>query len=201
MSEAPNWGEPIYRKALLNRARYLHIDPRVQVRFDMDDLVSETLLRAVEASKGSFPWRGTTEGERFKYLFAIQSSVLADLRDAHIGAGKRSVLKEQDLRAFKQALTESMDGFINLAAVQTSVSEKAIHNEELEWLEEALARLPERERLVVTLRRQGQTLEQIAKATGDTVNAVGSLYTRGAARLSQMRLENSTKRISDGTSN
>lgn len=187
MSDSPNWGAPHYRDALLRRARTLGIDPRVRVRFDAEDVASETLARAVAAQVGTSPFAGTSEGERLSYLFTIQSRVLQDLYDRHLGAEKRSVRREQDAQAFNQALTESLDGLANIAINQTSVSEKASQNEQDAWLAAAIQALPERERQALTLRRENRTLEEIAAAMDITAFAAGGLITRATQRLRDMR--------------
>jgi RNA polymerase sigma factor (sigma-70 family) len=192
MTATTDWGAPQYREALLDRAGKLRIDPRVGVKFEADDLVNETLARAVKADRGDHPFRGTTEGERFKYLFTTQSHVLADWHDAYLDAGKRSVKREQDVRAFNQALTESMDqGMAGVAADDTSVSERAARKEEQEkeraWLDNAINLLPDRERDAMVRRfRQDQTLAQIAEAMGTTEDAVSGLLVRATRRLKGM---------------
>lgn len=196
MPDTPDWGASRYREALLGRGRSLGIDPRVRVRFDVDDLVNETLTRAVAAQTGASPFSGRSEGELFQYLFTIQSNVLRDWYDTHMNAARRSVKREQNIQAFNQALTESLDGFANLADNQISVSEQAARDEEarkrVEKLSEAITTLPEREREAMTLRFvNGKSLAEIGETMGITKFAAGSLITRAVARIRASRPDTS----------
>ena len=140
------------------------------------------------ADAGNSTFRGTTDGERFKYLFVIQSRVLADWHDRYLDADKRSAKREQDIQAFNKALTETMDwGMENIPADQTSVSGKVARQEEQAWLDAALGQLPDREREAMTRRvKQNQSLAEIAEAMGTTADAVGGLIVRATRRLKEM---------------
>jgi RNA polymerase sigma-70 factor (ECF subfamily) len=194
-SQAPGWGDPRFREALLRRAEALRVDPRVRVRFDTDDLVSETLARAVAADAGDSPFRGTTDGERFAYLFQIQARVLHDAHDRDFAA-RRSVrreVREADLRAIDQALTDTLPGVAAVAAAGPSPSRAAIQKERLGWANAALDRLPGREREAMALRfREGLPLKEIARRMGATESAVGALIARATRRLRELKPDDTT---------
>jgi RNA polymerase sigma-70 factor (ECF subfamily) len=74
-----------------------------------------------------------------------------------------------------------------LAAQQTSPSERAVRNEDLTRLAEALEQLPPDQREVVTLKHLvGLTLAQISEQLGRSSEAVAGLLFRGRLRLREL---------------
>ena len=66
--QSPEWHPERYRDLVLLWARQLHLDPRLQRRFDSSDLAHDTLLKA-HKKIGEF--RGTTEAELLRWLHTI----------------------------------------------------------------------------------------------------------------------------------
>ncbi len=182
MPPTPDWADPRLHTTILDRARRLRIDQRVQVRFDPEDVVGETFRRVIAAQGGAGAYRGTTDGELFRYLHNYLEATLADLHREH-RAQKRDTAREAEW-AFNQALTDSLPaGIAGLADDQTSPSQAAARNEERGQLAAEIAALPYRERAAVELQQAGHTIAEIAAALGTTPGAVGGLLFRATARL------------------
>lgn len=156
----------------------LHLDSRLRAKVDPADLVQQTMLRGYAA----FHQLGNREPAVIAaWLRRILARTLADtLR--HYDADKRAVDLEQSLTADLDRSASGLEGW--LAADQTSPSAKAVQNEELIALAEALADLPEAQREVIVLKHlQGKTLTEIAEITGKSVAAVAGLLRRGLEGL------------------
>jgi RNA polymerase sigma-70 factor (ECF subfamily) len=79
-----------------------------------------------------------------------------------------------------------------LAADVRSPGQQAIHQEELLRLSEALARLPDDQRLAVEMKHlQGYPVEEIARHLGRSKTAVGGLLRRGVKKLRELLQEGS----------
>ena len=86
MGQSPEWHPERYRDLVRLWARELHLDPRLQRRFDGSDLTQETMLKAHDKIA---EFRGTTEAELLKWLHTI---LLNQLRDQieHEKAARRN---------------------------------------------------------------------------------------------------------------
>ena len=176
-AEGGNWDLEQYRKYLLMLAR-VQLDPRLREKLDASDVVQQTML---EAHREQQRFRGRTEGERVAWLRQILAHNLADaLRGFH--RAKRDIARE---RSIEQALDQSsarLEAW--LAAEQSSPSQKAMRNEQLLQLAEALETLPEAQREAVELHYwQGWPLAEIGKHLGRSVPAVAGLLQRGLKKL------------------
>ena len=160
---------------LLARA---HLNSRQQAKLDSSDIVQQTLLNAF-AKRDQF--RGSTEAELAGWLREILKHNLADaLRDQR--RDKRDVRREQSLEAGIDASFSRTQAW--LAAVQSSPSQRAVKQEELLRLSEALTKLPETQREVIVLHHlQGLKLAEVAAEIGRTEAAVAGLLFRGLRTL------------------
>jgi RNA polymerase sigma-70 factor, ECF subfamily len=156
----------------------LHLDRRLRGKLDPSDIVQQTLARAYPALT---ELRQRESAVLAAWLRKILARTLADAVK-HYERDRRDVGLERSLEA---DLDRSASGFAAwLAADQTSPSGRAERNEELMWMVEALAELPDLMREVVVLKHcQGLTLRQIADRIGKTVPAVASLLRRGLEGL------------------
>ena len=160
---------------LLARA---HLNPRHPAKLDSSDIVQQTLLDAF-AKQDQF--RGSSEAELSAWLREILKHNLADaLR--HQRRDKRDVRRERSLEDGIDASFSRTQAW--LAAVQSSPSQKAVKQEELLRLSEALTELPEAQREVIVLHHlQGLKLAEVAAEIGRSEAAVAGLLFRGLRTL------------------
>ena len=166
-------------RAYLRLLAGVQLDPRLRGKLDPSDIVQETLARAYE--KGE-QFRGTTDAERAAWLRQILANQLAAAVRRHLEAGKRDAGRERSLYAALEDSSARLEAL--LAADQTSPSERAVHHEELQRLAEALAGLPEYQRMAIELRYlSGLAVPDVAEQMGrSTVSVTGLLY-RGMKAL------------------
>jgi RNA polymerase sigma-70 factor (ECF subfamily) len=165
-----------YRSALLLLAR-AQLARHQRLGLDASDLVHQTLLEAWRDRK---QFRGDTDAQRFAWLRMILHRTFLDEYDRR-HAGKCDVARQVEV-------DELTGSFIRLdellEAPQTSPSERAVRNEELTRLADALEKLLEDQREAVTLKHlAGLTLAQISERMGRTQAAVANLLYRGRIEL------------------
>ena len=169
-----------FRPYLLVLAR-LHVGGRYRRKLDPSDVVQQTLL---EAHRKRAQFRGATEAELAGWLRRLLACEIADALRG-LGRAKRDIRQE---RALEEMLAEASSRLqACLAAEQSSPSGRAVQNEELLRLAEALTHLPEDQRRAVELKHlQGQSLVAIAGLMDRTETAVGGLLRRGMTRLREL---------------
>lgn len=162
-----------YRDYLRLLAR-MQLPPRLGGKLDPSDVVQQTLLQAYQGLK---QFRGDTEADLAAWLRRILTNCLTDALRKH---GKAAA----DV-ALERAVEESsarLEAW--LAADHSSPSHRAMHQEQLLRLAEALAGLPEDQAEAVRLRHlEGWTLAAIAQHLGRTEAAVAGLIKRGMQAL------------------
>ena len=173
--EAGDWAVERYRSYLRVLAG-THIGPRLQAKLDASDLVQEALLKA-HGTRAQC--RGRTEAERLAWLRRILANTLADLRRRH-ARGKRDAGLE---RSLEQALERSSLCLGNLLADEQPGPDES---DRQVCLAEALARLPESQRMALTLRYLHDppcSLAEIARQLDRTEKAAAGLVCRGLETL------------------
>ncbi|HEY7155701.1 MAG TPA: sigma-70 family RNA polymerase sigma factor [Gemmataceae bacterium] len=175
----PDNGLERYRSALLLLA-HAQLARHQQLGLEASDLVQQTF---VEAYRDLKQFHGSTAAERFAWLRKILHHTFLDEYDRR-RAGKRDLARQ----ALEADLTGSFAGLDELlAAQQTSPSERAVRNEDLTRLAEALEQLPPDQREVITLKHLvGLTLAQISERLGRSSEAVAGLLFRGRIRLREL---------------
>jgi len=163
-----------YRDYLHLLAR-MQLDPRLRGKLDPSDIVQQTLVKAHENAE---QFRGRTEAERAGWLRRILANILID--------ALRKFQREIDLqRDFARCFDESsarLEAW--LAAEQSSPSEAAARQEQLQTLARALARLPEDQRVAVELHHLGDaSVSEIAAQLGRTEASIAGLLRRGLQNL------------------
>jgi RNA polymerase sigma-70 factor (ECF subfamily) len=152
----------------------LQLGPQGRGGIDPSDIVQQTLLKA-HAQREQF--RGTTHGELAAWLRSILAHQLAD-EARRLGRRSEGRSLEADLEASSQRL-ESW-----LATEESSPVQRALHNERLLHLAEALARLPDDQRVALELRHlQGLSVPEVGARMGRSTSAVAGLLRRGLMTL------------------
>jgi RNA polymerase sigma-70 factor, ECF subfamily len=171
-----------YRSALLLLAR-VQLARQQCGDIEPSDLVQQTML---EAHRDRQHCAGQTEEEQFAWLRKILRHTLLDAFD-RVRAGKRAVSRQ----ALEADLTQSFVGLDELlVAPDTSPTERAMRNEQLARLSEALERLPPQQREAVLLKPSaGLTLKEISDRLGCSPAATAGLLFRGRQRLQEMLQE------------
>lgn len=165
-----------YRPYLVLLAR-LNLGQGLQGKLDASDIVQQTLL---EAHRKRAQFRGQGEAELAAWLRQMLTCAIADLhRD--FKRAKRDIARE---RALSVAIEGSSCQLDDLAAQQSSPSERAVRHENMLRLAAALLRLPEDQRQAVELKHlRGLSVADIAGLLKRTDTAVGGLLRRGMTRL------------------
>ncbi len=163
-----------FRNYLLLLAR-VQIDGRLRGQLDPDDVVQQTLTRAVEKRDR---FRGSDDAQRAAWLRTLLRHTLIDaVRKFNRAAGVA-----RSLDASLEQSSARLEAF--LAADQTSPSGRLEREERLLRLADALAALPEDQRRAVELKHlQGCALAEVAEQMGRTVPAVAGLLQRGLRAL------------------
>ena len=174
----PSWELERYRPLLRVLAWQLHLDPRLQRRFDGSDLVQETMVRAVGALE---QFRGGSEAELIRWLQEILHNAFRDLVRRE-RAGRRDAALEASLEAVVAGSSACLDRC--LAAGQSSPSQHLERHELLLRWAEAVERLPLDQRDVVLLRDLHQLpVKRVAELLGRTEKSVAGLLLRGRQEL------------------
>jgi RNA polymerase sigma-70 factor, ECF subfamily len=162
-----------YREYLRVLAR-TRVGRDLQVRLDPSDLVQEALL---EAHRDFRQFLGRTEPELTVWLRQILVRNLAD-QFKHHQSQKRNFQREQPLAVLVEQAHEA------LAAPLSTPSAHAARREQAVLLANALAKLPEDYREVVTMRHvESKSFEEIAEAMGRSSGAVRMLWMLALERL------------------
>lgn len=129
-----------FRNYLVLLAR-LKLDRKLRAKLDASDVVQQTLLEAHQALES---FRGDDLAAQAAWLRQILARNLANaVRD--LTRAKRDVRKERSLQAELDNSASQLEGW--LAAVQSSPSRKLERHERALELAEALAQLPEAQRV------------------------------------------------------
>ena len=166
---------------LLARA---HRHPRQAAKFEASDIVQQTLLDGF-AKRDQF--RGTTDAELAAWLREILKHNLADALRAQ-GRDKRDIRRERSLEGEIDASFSRTQAW--LAAVQSSPSQRAVKQEDLLRLSDALTKLPEAQREAIVLHHlQGLKLADVAAEMDKSEAAVAGLLFRGLSALQTLLVE------------
>lgn len=142
----------------------------LQRRLDESDIIQQACVRAMQAFAEQF--RGSSIGEFWGWLRTIQQNAVVDAV-RHNNAKKRNAHQEQsagDPGAY--------------AGHVTSPSEKAIQSERRRRLQDAIATLPDEQRIAIHLRHiEEQKIADIAAVLGKSEDATAKIILRGMSKL------------------
>ena len=167
-----------FRSYLLLLAQ-MQLDPRWKAKLDASDLVQQTLLEAHEK-------REQFQGDDTAMVGWLRRSLANNLVDQvrALTRDKRNVLRERSLQSVDQS-SANMQRW--LVAEQSSPSIRAVRNEDLLRLADALMQLAQPQREAIVLHHlQDCTLKETAEALGRTEPAVAGLLHRGLRRLREL---------------
>src|SRR4051794_9030610 len=172
----PNRPLAEFRSYLLLLAR-LQLDGGPRNRIDASDIVQQTLLEA-HAKVDQF------RGDDSALAAWLRQALANNLRDAWraLRRDKRDPHREVSLPDAVEQSSARLEGM--LAAHQSSPSQRAVRNEDLLRLADALTRLPSAQREAIVLHHlQGCSLTETARSLGKTDAAVAGLLHRGLKQL------------------
>lgn len=165
-------------QAYLRLLARMQLPPRLWAKIGASDLVQQTLL---EAHVAAGQYRGRSDGEWLAFLRQTLARNMADLGRLY-SADKRDVSREMELSSVR------LEQFA--ASAEPSPSQEAVKNERLLKLADALAALPDDQRVAVELKHlQSWTVKQIADLTGKSETAVGGMLYRGIRKLRELMEE------------
>lgn len=166
-----------YRSYLRLLAR-LQMDRRLTPRLDESDIVQMTMIQAHQAFDG---FEGTSEAQLVAWLKRILARNLSHAtRDMQ--RDKRDIRREQRVETGIGETSFRIEAW--LKSDDSSPGEKAIRNEQLIRLAEAIETLPEEQRRAVELHYwKGCSLAEVAEDLDKSISAVGGLIHRGLKGL------------------
>jgi RNA polymerase sigma-70 factor (ECF subfamily) len=184
MDQSPDlqrWSLERYRDYLCLLAR-VQLDPRLRTEVDSSDVAQQTLLKAQQSLD---QFRGQGEAELIGWLRRILANTLTDML--------RKLQRRGDVeRSIEAAVEESsarLDAWL-VDAVQAPPDRQFDHEERLLRLADALAKLPEDQRVVVELRHlQGKSVPEISRLLGRSTASVAGLLRRGLQDLRTLLTE------------
>jgi len=153
------------------------LDRDLRAKVGPSDLVQETLL---EAERDFEQFHGHSERELLAWLHRLLLNNMADAVRFFRHTAKRSIAREVPLDGAGSADAVG-DALVDM---NRSPSSSAAVHEEIERVLEAIGRLPEAYRQVITLRHvESRTFAQIARRMNRSVQAVHNLWTRAIVRM------------------
>ena len=164
------------RQYLLSIARQ-EFDPDLRAKNSPSDVVQETF---VEAQRDFGQFQGDTEAELLAWLRQLLLHRVGKLRRRYRDTQKRRLAREVALGG-----DDSFEGPAGaLAANALSPSGQAMEHEEDQALQEALGRLPEDYRRVISLRHEERLpFEEIGRRLDRSPDAARKLWARAVERL------------------
>jgi len=156
------------------------IDPVLRAKGGASDLVQETFIEAQRA----FNRFSTGSQEEFlAWLRKLLLNNVADFRRRYRGTAKRASDREVHLES-SAPNSSSRDWRGNLPAAINTPSGEFVQRETIEQVEQALRKLPDDYRQVVTYRSlEDRSFEEIAQLMNRSPNAVRKLFARAIEQL------------------
>ena len=167
-------------RTYLGLLAWMQLDPLLRGKVDLSGVVQQTLLEAHEVlQKNAAP---ATDGETPLLRRLLANNLGDEVRKAR--TQKRAAGRERSLEAALDMSSARLEAF--LAANQSSPGERVERAEELARLADALAALPEAQRLAIEIHYlRGLSVVEVAVGLGRTPAAVAGLLHRGLDRLRQ----------------
>lgn len=172
-----------FRKYIALLAR-LQLDPRLQGKVDLSGVVQQTLL---EVHREGDRFARLTEGEKAAWLrSALRNNLIDEIRKWQTAA--RQIDLEQSLEDALEESSGRLEAW--LVSDLSTPSAHAERNEQLLQLAEALAQLPDDQRLAVELHHLKEwPLADVAEFLGRSKGAAAQLIFRGLKKLRTLLAE------------
>lgn len=166
----------IQRQQLISDARR-GLGQHVQRRVDASDIVQEVFLEADRRLAELV----RTELPQLAWLRVLLKQKIVDCKRAHLGAAKRSMVREQSL----QERVADVDSIANqLVASLTSPSMKVCRQELRDQIQILLSELSTLDRQILVLRHfEGKSNREVADELDLSVNAASNRYVRAIRRF------------------
>jgi RNA polymerase sigma-70 factor (ECF subfamily) len=159
----------------------LQVEPEFLGKLDLSGVVQQTLF---EAQQDLAQYRGRSDGERRAWLRRILANNLHD-EVRKLTSRKRDVTRERSLEASLDQSSSRLE--LWLVAEQSSPSQRAMRNEQLEKLADALDKLPLDQRAAVELHHlRGWPLADVARHLRRSKPAAAGLLHRGLTKLKEL---------------
>jgi RNA polymerase sigma-70 factor (ECF subfamily) len=166
-------------RAYLLRIANEGLSDDLQAKGGASDLVQETFL---EAHRDFARFQGDTEAELLAWLRCLLLNNVANFARCYRTTGKRQVGREVRL----ESGDSTQAGEAGLVAGTPSASTEAMAHEKTEAVAQALERLPEDYRRVITLRNQERReFDDIGRLMERSADAARRLWSRAIERLQQ----------------
>jgi RNA polymerase sigma-70 factor (ECF subfamily) len=180
-----NWGGLLRRhEARLRRVVAFRLDPRLQGRIDVSDVMQEVYLAAAK----SLPDYLREPGQPFfLWLRGVAGNKLLELHRYHLGTPMRDARREVSL--YRSTLPEATSAALaaHLLGEATGPSEAAVRAEAKVRLQEALNRMDPLDREALALRHfEHLSNAEAARVLGIKETAAGKRYLRALERLRQI---------------
>lgn len=168
----------------LSRIAMFRLDPRLNGRIDIDDILQETFIAAQQRLKHILR---DAPDSIFLWLRMILGQTLIDLHRRHLGAQARSAARDRSLDAGWDSNSTSASIHFELLGSITSPSEAMAKQEAAERLDAALQTLNDMDREILALRHFEELSNREAARLLDISEPAASLrYTRALGRLKQV---------------
>lgn len=169
-----------YRDLLRGTAQE-ELSSRLQVRVDPSDVVQASFVDAYRDMKD---FRGTEIAQFLAWLKQILRHNVLQSVEMHKLAQKRSIYREVPLDGSTDSRQARRE---NLAADQSTPSERVQRAEDVQRLIGVLEQLPPQQQIAVRMRfLEGMSLQEIADAMQKSKTAVAGLLKRGMQTLRQI---------------
>jgi RNA polymerase sigma-70 factor (subfamily 1) len=165
-------------RAYLETLTFIQVDPRLRSKFDLSDIIQNTLLEAFQDLERI---QALDAAGRKRWLRRmLVNNLLQEI--ARWRTGRRDYRLEERLQAAADESSCRLESW--LAGEDTPPGARLEQQEEALQLLEGLAQLDPRQREALILQRyHGWTLAQIAEHLGCTIGAVAGLHARGLKEL------------------
>ena len=184
----PQWTSPAGSNDFAPTSAWMQLDPLLRGKVDLSGVVQQTLLEAHEVLQKDATPAADSDTPLLRRLLA--NNLGDEIRKAR--TQKRDAGRERSLEAALDASSVRLEAFF--AAQQSSPGERVERAEELARLADALAALPEAQRLAIEMHYlRGLSVVEVAGGLGRTPAAVAGLLHRGLDRLRQQMISGETQ--------